>query len=75
MKVPILVPNIFDHPFTYESGNIDLKLGDYVLIPFYLFYLKKRIMVRPTNFDHNWDNYNQKALKFFQVCLLMIFYH
>ena len=34
MKVPILVPNIFDHPFTYESGKIDLKLGDYVLIPF-----------------------------------------
>jgi len=34
MKVPILIPNIFDHPFTYESGNIDLKLGDYVLIPF-----------------------------------------
>ncbi len=34
MKVPILVPNIFDHPFTYDSGNIDLKLGDYVLIPF-----------------------------------------
>ena len=34
MKVPILVPNIFDHPFTYESGNINLKLGDYVLVPF-----------------------------------------
>tara|TARA_Y100000748_G_C15459732_1_gene474427 strand:+ start:1058 stop:1441 length:384 start_codon:yes stop_codon:yes gene_type:complete len=34
MKVPILLPNIFDHPFTYESGDIDLKLGDYVLIPF-----------------------------------------
>ena len=34
MKVPILLPNIFDHPFTYESGNIDLRLGDYVLIPF-----------------------------------------
>ena len=34
MKVPILVPNIFDHPFTYESGGIDIKLGDYVLIPF-----------------------------------------
>ena len=34
MKVPILVPNIFDHPFTYESGEIDTKLGDYVLIPF-----------------------------------------
>ena len=34
MKVPILLPNIFDHPFTYESGKINLKLGDYVLIPF-----------------------------------------
>ena len=34
MKVPILIPNIFDHPFTYESGGIDIKLGDYVLIPF-----------------------------------------
>ena len=34
MKVPILVPNVFDHPFTYESGNIDLNLGDYVLVPF-----------------------------------------
>ena len=34
MKVPILAPNIFDHPFTYESGGIDVKLGDYVLIPF-----------------------------------------
>ena len=34
MKVPILVPNVFDHPFTYESGEFDLKLGDYVKIPF-----------------------------------------
>ena len=34
MKVPILLPNIFNHPFTYESGKIDLKLGDYVTIPF-----------------------------------------
>ena len=34
MKVPILLPNIFDHPFTYESGKIDLKLGDYVTIQF-----------------------------------------
>ena len=24
----------FGHPFTYESGKIDLKLGNYVLIPF-----------------------------------------
>ena len=34
MKVPILVPNIFDHPFTYESGGIDIRLGDFVIVPF-----------------------------------------
>ena len=34
MKVPILVPNVFDYPFTYESGEINLKLGDYVIVPF-----------------------------------------
>ena len=34
MKVPILIPNIFDHPFTYESGKLNLKLGEYVIIPF-----------------------------------------
>ena len=33
MKYPILIPNIFDHPFTYES-NLNLKSGDYVLVPF-----------------------------------------
>ena len=33
MRVPILLPNIFNHPFTYES-DIDLKLGDYVTVPF-----------------------------------------
>jgi primosomal protein N' (replication factor Y) len=33
MKVPILLPNIFNHPFTYES-NINLKIGDYVIVPF-----------------------------------------
>ena len=33
MKVPILLPNIFNHPFTYKS-DINLKTGDYVLVPF-----------------------------------------
>ncbi len=33
MKYPILLPNIFDHPFTYES-HFKLKLGDYVIVPF-----------------------------------------
>ena len=33
MKVPILIPNIFNHPFTYNS-DLELKVGDYVLVPF-----------------------------------------
>ena len=33
MKVPILLPNIFNHPFTYKS-DISLKTGDYVIVPF-----------------------------------------
>jgi primosomal protein N' (replication factor Y) (superfamily II helicase) len=33
MKVPILLPNIFNHPFTYET-NLDLKVGEYVMVPF-----------------------------------------
>ena len=33
MKFPILLPNIFDHPFTYESDK-NLKVGDYVKVPF-----------------------------------------
>ena len=33
MKFPILLPNIFNHPFTYES-DLNLKIGDYVVVPF-----------------------------------------
>ncbi len=33
MKVPILIPNIFNHPFTYVS-DLKLKVGDYVVVPF-----------------------------------------
>ena len=33
MLYPILLPNIFHQPFTYES-KIKLKVGDYVLVPF-----------------------------------------
>ena len=33
MKFPILLPNIFNHPFTYES-DLDLKIGDFVEVPF-----------------------------------------
>ncbi len=33
MKFPILLPNIFNYPFTYES-ELHLKVGDYVVVPF-----------------------------------------
>ena len=35
MKVPVLVPKIFNFPFTYDSGSLkDLNPGDLVLVPF-----------------------------------------
>jgi len=33
MKFPILLPNIFNHPFTYKS-DLKLKIGDFVEVPF-----------------------------------------
>ncbi len=33
MIYPILLPNIFNHPFTYKS-DFKLKIGDYVVVPF-----------------------------------------
>ena len=33
MRYPILLPNIFNHPFTYESDK-KLKVGQYVVVPF-----------------------------------------
>ena len=33
MKYPVLLPNIFDYPFTYVS-SLKLKIGDYVNVPF-----------------------------------------
>ena len=35
MKVPVLVPKIFNFPFTYDSGHLgNLKSGDIVIVPF-----------------------------------------
>ena len=35
MKVPVLVPKIFNFPFTYDSGHLDnLNPGDIVIVPF-----------------------------------------
>ena len=35
MKVPVLIPKIFNFPFTYDSGILeDLEPGDLVVVPF-----------------------------------------
>ena len=35
MKVPVLVPKVFNFPFTYDSGHLNnLKPGDIVIVPF-----------------------------------------
>ena len=33
MKYPVLLPKIFNYPFTYES-NLELRSGDFVKVPF-----------------------------------------
>ena len=56
MKVPILLPNIFDHPFTYES-ELNLKVGDYVEVPFG----KSKIT------GVVWDEFEKKSNKSFKI--------
>ena len=56
MKYPVLLPNIFDYPFTYES-NIKLKAGDYVKVPFG----KKKII------GVIWDFFEEKNNKQFKL--------
>ena len=56
MKVPILLPNIFNHPFTYES-DMCLKVGDYVEVPFG----KSKIT------GVVWDEFEKKNNKHFKV--------
>ena len=35
MKVPVLIPRIFDHPYTYLSGEFEnLEPGSIVVVPF-----------------------------------------
>ena len=56
MQYPILLPNIFNHPFTYES-DIKLKTGDYVLVPFG--------KIQATGVV--WDQFEQKTNKKFKM--------
>ena len=56
MKVPILLPIIFNHPFTYET-DITLKVGDYVVVPFG----KSKIT------GVVWDEFEKKVSKKFKI--------
>ena len=52
MKFPILLPNIFNYPFTYES-DINLKIGDFVEVPF----------GKSKNIGIVWNHFEKKAIK------------
>ena len=56
MKVPILIPNIFNHPFTYNS-DLKLKLGEYVVVPFGKSELTGVV----------WDDFEEKTNKNFAI--------
>ena len=56
MKYPILLPNIFNYPFTYRS-DLKLNVGDYVVVPFG----KSKIT------GVVWDEFEKKKNKKFKV--------
>ena len=56
MKFPVLLPNIFNHPFTYES-DLKLNVGDYVVVPFG----KSKIT------GVIWDEFEKKNSKNFKI--------
>ena len=56
MKVPILIPNIFNYPFTYNS-DLKLKVGDYVVVPFGKSELTGVV----------WDDFEKKTIKILQL--------
>ena len=56
MKFPILLPNIFNYPFTYES-DIKLKIGDFVEVPF----------CRTKIIGVVWDNFEKNTNKRFKI--------
>jgi len=56
MKFPILLPNIFNYPFTYES-DLKLNIGDFVEVPFG----KSKIV------GVVWDDFEKDSLKKFKI--------
>ena len=56
MNFPILLPNIFNHPFTYKSDQ-KLNVGDFVEVPFG----KTKII------GVVWDNFEKNENKSFKI--------
>ena len=56
MYFPVLLPNIFNHPFTYQS-DIKLKVGEYVKVPF----------GKSTMTGVVWDQFEKKTNKKFHI--------
>ena len=56
MNFPILLPNIFNHPFTYKS-DLKLSIGDFVEVPFG----KTKII------GVVWDNFEKNQNKNFKI--------
>ena len=56
MYFPVLLPNIFNHPFTYQS-DIKLKVGEYVKLPF----------GKSTMTGVVWDQFEKKTNKKFHI--------
>ncbi len=56
MNFPILLPNIFNHPFTYES-DLKLEIGDFVEVPFG----KSKIV------GVVWNEFEQNNVKSFKI--------
>ena len=56
MEFPVLLPNIFNHPFTYES-DLKLKIGDFVEVPFG----KSKIT------GVIWDEFEKKKIKILRL--------
>ena len=56
MKVPILLPNIFNYPFTYQS-DVNLRVGEYVSVPF-----GKKKMIGVV-----WNHFEKNKYKSFQI--------
>ena len=61
MNFPILLPNIFNHPFTYKS-DIKLSIGDFVEVPFG----KTKII------GVVWDNFEKNQNKNFKIKKIII---